>query len=240
MINKLTKISNQSQQSNQDIKLKAQSLVLESYLSRMSLILLKEKCYSNSFNSNDKTHEFILQDTVNILKQLQGNPCYQNTVIACLNSFEMHNHFNHDIYFDKVNLKYVKFDDVQFVNASFQKSDLENASFQNTFLEDCSFAYANLTNVNFQDAILKKSDLKFAIIHNTDFRCAFLEDVDLKDVDLSGALNLSLKQVLEADNWQYAKYEPLLQAEINKYKKELKVKTKDKTYLERFYHEYRN
>ncbi|BDA71583.1 hypothetical protein CAL7716_057490 [Calothrix sp. PCC 7716] len=150
------------------------------------------------------------------------------------------NTFDEDVYLTCINLEHVKLDEIEFVNTRFEFSNLENASFQSTYLENCCFAYANLTNANFQEAILKKSDFKLAIIHNTDFGDAFLEEVDLKDVDLSGALNLSLKQVLEADNWQYAKYESKLQAEVNKYKEELKVKTQDKIYLDKFYHEHRN
>lgn len=215
---------------NQDIELKAQSLVLEQYLARMSQILLKEKCYSSieSFESNTKIHRFILQDTVNILRQLQGNHYFQNTVVACLRDFDLLHTFDDEIYFNGINLKDVNLDKIEFLNASFEFADLENTSVQTTYFENCSFNCTNLTNANFQHAILKKSNFQCAIIHNTDFEHAFLEEVDLKDVDLSGALNLCLSQVIQADNWQYAKYEPLLQAEIDKYINETSTKTEDR------------
>ncbi|MBW4600681.1 MAG: pentapeptide repeat-containing protein [Calothrix sp. FI2-JRJ7] len=217
------KIVIQSQQNNQDVELQAQSLVLEYYLARMNKLLLKEICYSERCTkrgcseSNRTVIEFILQDTVNVLRQLQGNHHFQNAVITSLRSFDICTEFNEEITFHYLKLKNINFDAMEFSDASFKFCDLENASFKSSFVENCYFNHANISNVNFEDAFLDGSCFQNAKIHNTNFKNANLEGVDICGVDLSGAINLCVPQVKEAKNWKFAYYNPEFQAELDNY-----------------------
>ncbi|BAZ18763.1 pentapeptide repeat protein (plasmid) [Calothrix sp. NIES-4071] len=209
---------------------KAQHIIFESYLERMSQILMREKCYPKHRRKNleltDTVIKFIITDTSNILEQLQGNSNFQNYALNYLRSFEIQTEVNY-VVLNNLNLKYLKFDDFAFDSTSFNSSNLENASFKQAYFDSCdlgsanlqnaSFAYASirvsdftnakLKNASFEEAKLTNTDFSGADLTNANFKAARLAGVNISHAKMYGVKNLTVEQVLQTRNWKLAYFD---------------------------------
>jgi uncharacterized protein YjbI with pentapeptide repeats len=91
-------------------------------------------------------------------------------------------------------------------------TNLRGASLTEAQFCDADLGSANLTDAILFGANLQNANLRNACLFGADLRLANLLGADLRDADLFGAdfshtLNLAVRQIEAAQNWQQAKYD---------------------------------
>jgi uncharacterized protein YjbI with pentapeptide repeats len=91
-------------------------------------------------------------------------------------------------------------------------TNLRGASLTEAKFCDADLGSANLTDAILFGANLQNANLRNACLFGADLRLANLLGADLRDADLFGAnlshtLNLAVRQIEAAQNWQQAKYD---------------------------------
>lgn len=104
---------------------------------------------------------------------------------------------------------------------------LKNAILPRTNLQEAQFQGANLQQVNFQQADLRKVQFQNAQLQGANFRNAKLEAANLDGAvlqftdgrsvcraDFRNASGLTVEQIQQAENWEYAKYDEAMRQRL--------------------------
>lgn len=202
--------------SYQESMSREENLIFKSYVQEISHISLKDIQESKDLSLIN----FIFESSIKIVKNLEFNDICQNAALNYIRAFAFEETFD-NIDFNRTNLKFIDFHDFQFSETLFVRSNLEEASFYLSALFDCDFSNANLSKANFSKTELEGTNFNNAKMQNTNFDDANFIGVNLFNLDLSGALNLEFDQVILADNWQSAYYEPELDEMVSSYTNEI-------------------
>ncbi|MEM7726593.1 MAG: pentapeptide repeat-containing protein [Cyanobacteria bacterium P01_A01_bin.45] len=124
------------------------------------------------------------------------------------------------------NLNSAQLEGANLLRANLSYADLSSTDMGNVNLKDAKLNYANLNGSMLEGAFMGDANLSFAQLEGSDLAGAQLEgaclqyaslldanlnQANIKNVDFTGAVNLTPEQLKSATNWRLAKYDQELQ-----------------------------
>ncbi len=120
-----------------------------------------------------------------------------------------------EIHLPGVNFRQAELPDAKLTNAylregNFWGAQMQGATFQQATLEDANFNEACLTGVNFSRSVLQGATFRGANLEN----CIF-NQAEIDQVDFTKAKNLPIDQVVLAEGWQTATFDPGIEEQLH-------------------------
>lgn len=171
---------NQNQKRIEQVATKARSqeAELQSYLDRMTDLLLREKPYDDK-EELETRNVVVRARTLSVLKNLDSSR--KASVLRFLFESKLLTVVT-DADFSRVNMSNGILPGAYLFKANFNFANLSFANFEKSVLSDCSFYEADLSFGKFNGV-----DLTFAKLRNANLSGINLVDADLSDADLTGA-----------------------------------------------------
>ncbi len=122
----------------------------------------------------------------------------------------------------RANLNYVRFNGANLkgiflILAKLHKTDFREADLSESDLSRADLSVADLRAANLKGANLSSSCLSKANLREADLHLTTLKNADLTEADLTTSKNITLEQILTAQNFEAAKLSPQLKKALNKY-----------------------
>lgn len=139
---------------------------------------------------------------------------------AFLNSANFNNASANQAVFDRAELGSSSFVESKLYQASFQSAYLYDANFKNAQLNEVDFQGTNREPTELQKADFSGAELNGAIFSQSNVAGANFCDSYLTDTDFRGAIGLKKEQIVCAENWEGAKFDPEFYEQLPRKSKE--------------------
>lgn len=122
--------------------------------------------------------------------------------------------------FTSARLKRANFFNANLQEAQFGRGHLQNVLFNQADLSGSDFSHAELESTDFTDANLTRGDfssanLQRAVFKHTNLESAVFQNSRIDFSDFCGAINVPLREILSAQGWKKAKFDPEICSQLD-------------------------